>query len=236
MKPEEFDTQFLAWLEAQIKNDCRRLRRMAKRIEGRAMAAAAKARARRSDQGRARTSAISSPTTSSTAAPTSCWRTPTWPRATKPRRIARAGAVLARSAAAIPRPEETRRRLQEEAGRPKEAAKDAGAAQLYLSDGRRSCTACWGPLYGDRQSAEGAIREYSGRCRTRSRSIQPQSHFNLARALRSANRTDEAKEQLLLALEAAPGFKPAQKMLLAEKSPRNNDSIHVTIALSTHRN
>jgi hypothetical protein len=40
------------------------------------------------------------------------------------------------------------------------------------------------------------------------------SHFNLARALQSAKRLDDAKEQLLLSLEAAPGFKPAQKMLL----------------------
>ena len=40
------------------------------------------------------------------------------------------------------------------------------------------------------------------------------SHFNLARALHQAKRTEQAKDQLLQSLEAAPGFKPAQKMLL----------------------
>jgi len=43
---------------------------------------------------------------------------------------------------------------------------------------------------------------------------QAASRFNLARALRSDNRTEDAKEQLLLSLEAAPGYKPAQRLLL----------------------
>jgi len=40
------------------------------------------------------------------------------------------------------------------------------------------------------------------------------AHFNLARAYRQADRVEDAKEQVLLALEAAPGYRPAQKMLL----------------------
>jgi tetratricopeptide (TPR) repeat protein len=40
------------------------------------------------------------------------------------------------------------------------------------------------------------------------------SHFGLARAYRSANRLDDAREHVLLSLEAAPGYRPAQKMLL----------------------
>jgi tetratricopeptide (TPR) repeat protein len=40
------------------------------------------------------------------------------------------------------------------------------------------------------------------------------SHYNLARALNAAHQTSEAKDQVLLALEAAPGFKPAQQLLL----------------------
>ena len=40
------------------------------------------------------------------------------------------------------------------------------------------------------------------------------SEFNLARAYRAADRNDEAFEHIVLALEAAPGFRPAQKMLL----------------------
>ncbi len=40
------------------------------------------------------------------------------------------------------------------------------------------------------------------------------SHFELARALNAARQFDEARDEVLLALEAAPGFKPAQKLLL----------------------
>jgi tetratricopeptide (TPR) repeat protein len=40
------------------------------------------------------------------------------------------------------------------------------------------------------------------------------AHYNLARAYRALEKNDEAKEQLLLALETAPGYRPAQKMLL----------------------
>jgi hypothetical protein len=36
----------------------------------------------------------------------------------------------------------------------------------------------------------------------------------LAEAYRKANRIDQARDEVLLALEAAPGFKPAQKLLL----------------------
>ncbi|MBV9764768.1 MAG: tetratricopeptide repeat protein [Acidobacteriaceae bacterium] len=40
------------------------------------------------------------------------------------------------------------------------------------------------------------------------------SHYELAKALRAAHRLDEARDQVLLALEAAPGYKPAQQLLI----------------------
>jgi len=40
------------------------------------------------------------------------------------------------------------------------------------------------------------------------------SHYQLAKALNAAHRTSEAKDQILLSLEAAPDFKPAQQLLL----------------------
>ncbi len=40
------------------------------------------------------------------------------------------------------------------------------------------------------------------------------SHYQLATALRAAHRLGEAKDQVVLALEAAPDFKPAQQLLL----------------------
>ena len=43
---------------------------------------------------------------------------------------------------------------------------------------------------------------------------QAGSHYQLAMALRAARRLNEAKDQVVLALEAAPDFKPAQHLLL----------------------
>jgi tetratricopeptide (TPR) repeat protein len=70
-----------------------------------------------------------------------------------------------------------------------------------------------GDLYMEAGNANGAIREY-GAVLAQKPLDAAASHYNLARALREGNQTEQAKDQLLLSLEAAPGFKPAQKMLL----------------------
>jgi tetratricopeptide (TPR) repeat protein len=70
-----------------------------------------------------------------------------------------------------------------------------------------------GGLLLDRGDSDGAIREYQAVLQ-----LEPgdpaESHYDLARALRAAHRIQEAKDQILLALEAAPDFKPAQQLLL----------------------
>jgi Tfp pilus assembly protein PilF len=70
-----------------------------------------------------------------------------------------------------------------------------------------------GGLLLDRGDASGAIREYQAVLQ-----LQPgdaaESHYDLAKAFRAAHRIEEAKDQILLALEAAPDFKPAQQLLL----------------------
>ena len=59
----------------------------------------------------------------------------------------------------------------------------------------------------------GATREY--RALIAGKTQDPAAaHFGLARALRMAHKDSEARDELLESLEAAPGFKPAQKMLL----------------------
>jgi Flp pilus assembly protein TadD len=40
------------------------------------------------------------------------------------------------------------------------------------------------------------------------------SHYNLAKAFMAAGQKDKAREEAVTALEAAPNFKPAQKLLL----------------------
>jgi Flp pilus assembly protein TadD len=40
------------------------------------------------------------------------------------------------------------------------------------------------------------------------------SHYNLARAYKAAGQNNQAREEAVSALETAPNFKPAQKLLL----------------------
>jgi tetratricopeptide (TPR) repeat protein len=61
--------------------------------------------------------------------------------------------------------------------------------------------------------AEGAIREYNALL-AMAPLDRAASHFSLARAYRMAEKREEAKEQVLLSLEAAPSYRPAQRLLL----------------------
>ncbi len=68
-------------------------------------------------------------------------------------------------------------------------------------------------LWFDQGNYAGAIREY--RAVIASKPTDPaQARYNLAKSLDAAGRVDEAADEVLSALEAAPGFRPAQKLLL----------------------
>jgi tetratricopeptide (TPR) repeat protein len=102
--------------------------------------------------------------------------------------------------------------LLEEAGRKKEAA--AALERLnfvYLHD--EELHRRLGDLLLAQRDTAGAVREFSSVV-----AMKPQdtatAQYNLARAWREAGKTDQAKDALLSALEAAPGFRPAQRMLL----------------------
>lgn len=102
--------------------------------------------------------------------------------------------------------------LLEGAGRPAEAA--AVLERLnYIHPEDEELHRRLGSLWLAANNLQGAIQEF-----TAVLACQPldpaMSHYNLARALRAANQTGKARDELLLALEAAPGFRSAQKMLL----------------------
>ena len=62
-------------------------------------------------------------------------------------------------------------------------------------------------------NANAAVTEYRALLALRP-SDTAESHFDLAQALEAAGKSNEAKDEVLLALEAAPDFKPAQRLLL----------------------
>jgi tetratricopeptide (TPR) repeat protein len=102
--------------------------------------------------------------------------------------------------------------LEEEAGDPKKAAAVLDRLN-YIYPEDQELHKRLGDLWLAQNNLPGAIREYQAVLATKPLD-QAAAHFQLASALQKANRIDEAREQVLLSLEAAPGYKPAQRLLL----------------------
>jgi hypothetical protein len=102
--------------------------------------------------------------------------------------------------------------LLEEAGNRKEAAAVLDRLN-YIQPIDEDLHRRLGDLWLGLGNTAGAIREYRA-VLAKSPTDPAASHFSLAKAYRTANQTDAAKDELLLSLEAAPGFRPAQKLLL----------------------
>jgi len=103
--------------------------------------------------------------------------------------------------------------LQQELGRPQEAAATLNRVNWIYPVNDEELHRRLGDLYFQLGNFSGAVREYGAVV-----AMQPHdkasAHYNLARAYSSSSQAAEAEEHLVLALEAAPGFRPAQKMLL----------------------
>lgn len=81
-----------------------------------------------------------------------------------------------------------------------------------------------GELWLDQGNAAGAAREFAAELAYKP--IDPaQAHFDLARAFNAAHEPDKAKDQLFLALEIAPEYRPAQKLLLQLTAASKQDPI-----------
>ncbi len=103
-------------------------------------------------------------------------------------------------------------KLQEEAGEAKKAAATLDRLN-YIYPEDQDLHQRLGDLWLAQNNVAGAIREYQAVVAEKPLD-QAAAHFKLAEAYRMANRMDEARDQVFLSLEAAPGYKPAQKLLL----------------------
>lgn len=70
-----------------------------------------------------------------------------------------------------------------------------------------------GNLYFDAGNAAGAVREFESVVAAKPLDLA-QAHYDLARAYHLNHQDDRARDELLSSLEVAPGFRPAQKLLL----------------------
>jgi len=103
-------------------------------------------------------------------------------------------------------------KLQAEAGEPKKAAATLDRLN-YIYPEDQELHKQLGDLWLAQDNLPGAIREYRAWLAQKPLD-QANAHYQLAAALTKANRVNEARDEVLLSLEAAPGFKPAQKLLL----------------------
>ena len=71
-----------------------------------------------------------------------------------------------------------------------------------------------GGLWLEEGNVAGAIREFRAVLAHTPVPDPAQSHYDLARAYHADHQADKANEEVLASLEAAPGFRPAQKLLL----------------------
>jgi cellulose synthase operon protein C len=209
MKPEQFDTQFLAWLDKQVRPTVEGYEKWQSSMKSLAAAARSKNHDAVIEQGKATISIYPDFVEGQSAY-----------EAVADAFFAKGDRESARKqleqySKAGGRNPETLMKLakwQQEAGDRKSAIHTLERLIYIYPIGEEMHK-----TLGDLQIAEGnpesAVRSYMAVVASNGVD-QAGSRYNLARALLAAKRTEEAKEQLLLSLEAAPGFKPAQRMLL----------------------
>jgi hypothetical protein len=103
--------------------------------------------------------------------------------------------------------------LQEAAGKPAEAAATLERLNYVYPVKNEALHRQLGDLLYGQKQFDGAIREYSALVAS-SPVDKAGAQFSLAQAYFAAGQTDKAKEGVLAALEIAPGYRPAQKLLL----------------------
>jgi tetratricopeptide (TPR) repeat protein len=102
--------------------------------------------------------------------------------------------------------------LQSEAGMKKDAVATLERLNvIYLED--EQAHQKLGDLYMELGNPTLATREY-GAVLALGTVDKAGGHYQLAKALEQAKKYDDARDEVLSSLEAAPGFKPAQKLLL----------------------
>ena len=82
-----------------------------------------------------------------------------------------------------------------------------------------------GDLWLEQGNVKGAIREFEA-VLARNPLDPAQAHFDLAQRVSwRTSRPEQAKDELLAALEAAPGFRPAQKLLLELSTTADSENV-----------
>jgi tetratricopeptide (TPR) repeat protein len=217
MKPEEFDRQFMAWLEPQVKNTVEHYDEWRKRIRGVSEAVKAKNWDTVISEGEAIRDFYPEYVEMGNV-----YEFLAKAYAAKGDK-AKAQAELERYSKIGGRDPETLKELSEmqlAQGRKKDAAATLERLNLiYLED--EEAHSRLGALDLDLGNTAGAVREYQAVLNLKP--VDPAAaHLGLAVAYKKENRLNEARDEVISALEAAPGYKPAQKLLLELSGNESN--------------
>ncbi|MDX1984986.1 MAG: tetratricopeptide repeat protein [Bryobacteraceae bacterium] len=210
MKPEDFDREFMEWLLKQVNTPLNRFEEWSKRV--RLIAAAAKNK--QHDEVIKQGLEIRDWYTEYVE-PGNIYEFLSEAYLAKGDKKA-AAAELERYASTGGRYPETLKKLanlQTELGRPKDAITTLEKLNYIYPVEDSEMHRKLGDLALHNGSLNTAIREFQAA--VASKPLDPAaSHFNLAQAYAKANRLKDAEDAVLSALEAAPGYRPAQKLLL----------------------
>ena len=108
--------------------------------------------------------------------------------------------------------------LEEAAGQPVEAAATLERVNYIYPVKDEDLHRRLGDLLFAEKQYDGTIREYNARVASNPVD-KAGAEFNLAQAYFAAGQKDKAQESVLAALETAPGYRPAQKLLLELQRP-----------------
>jgi tetratricopeptide (TPR) repeat protein len=209
MSPEEFDKEFFAWLDAQTKTTVDHFEEWRKQIK----AISDDLRAKKYDDVIREGNAIRDYYTDYVE-PGSVYEflsdayLAKGDKAAAMKELEKYNEVGGRSPLLV----ERLAKLQQEAGETKKAAATLDRLN-YIYPEDQELHKQLGDLLLAQDNPQGAIREYRALVALKPLD-QATVHYQLATALNKANRVSEARDEVLLSLEAAPGFKPAQKLLL----------------------
>ena len=209
MKPEDFDKQFLPWLEARTKTQVEGFEDWAKRVRGLSALAKSKDWSAVIKEGTAIRDIY--PDYVELGSVYEFLADAYLAKDDKPAAMKELEAY-SRIGGRDPGTLKKLANLESDAGKKKEAAAALERLNLiFLHDDPAHQKL--GELYLDLNNPTLAAREFQSVLA--GKPVDPAgAHFQLARALQMAKKTNEARDEVFAALELAPNYKPAQKLLL----------------------
>jgi tetratricopeptide (TPR) repeat protein len=210
MKTEQFDKDFLAWLDGKVGEQVRGYDKWRKGMA----AAGALAKAKKWEEAMATAEPLMKAYADYVEAGSAYEVVAE--AAEKLGNKEKAVAVLEAWAKAGGREPETLKKLagmQEAAGEKRAAAETLERINYIYPVQGEEYHRKQGELWLEVGEKERAIREFTAVVGSKPVDVAG-SYYNLAKALRAAGQVEEARENVILALEAAPSYRPAQKLLL----------------------